>query len=133
MQKQKRDITWRWSLDDDVNSVLGQFSTKDLGKLCSRLEFLLVVLGYIVDVDGYLVIVVVIRDRNRHRPEGEHVRVDIAERNSLLEFDCDLEVIDRLRWVNVDRERGRFAIDKTEKAQAVVVMVLRSMEMVLGV
>jgi len=71
-----------------VNSVLEHFSVKDLGKPCGRLEFLLVVLGYIVDVDGHLVVViVVVRDRNRDRPEGEHVRVDIAERNSLFGLD----------------------------------------------
>ena len=115
--KAEHDITWRWSLDDDADCFFGRLNHNDIRDVVHLIEFLLRrdvskrnLLAFCLGQDG-----------NRDMPEGELVSIDIAEVVGFLVLDCDLKVIDCLRWVNVDRERSILPINKTEKAQAIVV------------
>lgn len=83
--------TWRGSLDDDVNRVLGQLSVKDFGELGGCFEFLALRFGDLIDEDGTFFIIVVLV-RNGDAPQVEHVRVDITESDSLFGLDEFLEV-----------------------------------------
>ena len=100
-----------------MNRVAGHLSIEHFGELGGCLELLF--LKDLVQQDGsFIIVVVVVRDGDA--PEGEFISGDIIKSRGLFGLDCDLEIIDRLRWVNVDRERSRFAINKAEQTQVVV-------------
>ena len=60
-------ITWRGSLDDDIDCVLGQLGIKNFGELGGCLGLLS--LSHIVGLDGLFVVLV----GNGDAPKREHV------------------------------------------------------------
>lgn len=85
-------ITWRGSLDDDVNRIVGQVSVKDFGELGGCLEFHF--LGDLVQQEGLFIIIVV---RNRYALEGEILGFQILKPRWLTEMD-GVSKLPNSRW-----------------------------------
>ena len=99
-----------------MNCFLRQLIIKDFEKLGGRCgEFLL--LSHRVQTNAD----VLVRDRrDRNAPEGESVCSDVIEFGGILKLDGFLELADSLGRLDIDSERGLFAIDETEQAQGFV-------------
>jgi len=100
-----------------MNRVAGHLSIEHFGELGGCLELLF--LKDLVQQDGsFIIVVVVVRDGDA--PEGEFISGDIIKSRGLFGLDEFLEDADCLGRLNLDRERGRFTINKAEQVQVSV-------------